>query len=56
MAESVEMYCVYIINTCDYCIDILPSLQQSIEDKIDSEYADKVDLNNQAQEMFNQLI
>lgn len=56
MSEDVEMKCVYIINTCEYCLDIIPTLQNSIEDKIDTEYADKIDLSNVASDLFRELI
>jgi hypothetical protein len=32
MADEVEMKCVFIINTCEYCLDIIPQLQSNIED------------------------
>jgi hypothetical protein len=35
MSEEVEMKCVYVINTCEYCLDVVPKLESSIEDKID---------------------
>lgn len=56
MSEAVEMNCVYIINTCEYCLEIVPSLQQSIEDQIDPEYQDAIDLANAASETFQDLI
>ena len=56
MSDDVEMKCVYIINTCDYMLDIIPQLQSSIEDKIDQEYSDKIDLEQSAEECFKELI
>lgn len=56
MSDDVEMKCVYIINTCEYCLDIIPTLQQSIEDKLDEEYLDKIDLANVASDLFRELI
>ena len=56
MSEAVEMKCVYIINTCEYCLDIMPQLSNSIEDKIDEEYRDRIDLNTQASDLFKELI
>lgn len=56
MSDDVEMKCVYIINTCDYILDIIPQLQSSIEDKIDQEYSDKIDLEQQAEDCFKELI
>lgn len=56
MADSVEMKCVYIINTCEYILDIVPQLQNSIEDKIDQEYIDKIDLSMFAGDLFRELI
>jgi vacuolar protein sorting-associated protein 53 len=56
MAEEVEMKCVIIINTAEYCQEIVPQLQQNIEDKINPEYLDKIDLTNHASEIFRELI
>lgn len=56
MSEDVEMKCVYVINTCEYCLDVVPKLESSIEDKIDEEYLDKIDLSTQASEVFRELI
>lgn len=50
------MKCVYIINTCEYILDIVPQLQNSIEDKIDQEYIDKIDLSMFAGDLFRELI
>lgn len=50
------MKCVYIINTCEYILDIVPQLQNSIEDKIDQEYMDKIDLSMFAGDLFRELI
>ena len=56
MSEDVEMKCVYIINTCEYVLDILPQLQNSIEDRLDPEYIDKVDLSQYSSDIFRELI
>lgn len=56
MAEAVEMKCVYIINTCEYILDVVPQLQNSIEDKIDQEYIDKIDLSIFAGDLFRELM
>lgn len=56
MADSVEMNCVYIINTCEYCLEIIPTLQQSIEDQINEEYLDKLDLVSSSEDTFQELI
>ena len=56
MADDVEMKCVYIINTCEYCLDIVPQLQNSIEDKIDPTYLEKIDLGTRAGDLFRELI
>ena len=56
MSDEVEMKCIYIINTCDYILDIIPQLQSSIEDKIDNEYKDKIDLETHADDCFKELI
>ena len=56
MAVEVELKCVLIINTCEYCQEIVPQLQQSIEDKINPEYLDKIDLSTFASQIFRELI
>jgi hypothetical protein len=33
-----EMICVYIINTCEYCLDTLPKVHEQIEDTITEAY------------------
>ena len=35
-----------MINTCEYCLETIPKLQQQIEDAIEDEYKSKVDLMN----------
>jgi len=55
MSDDVELKCVFIINTCEYCIEIIPQLQQSIENQIDEAYCDKVDLDGGC-DIFRQLI
>jgi hypothetical protein len=52
MSDAVEMNCVFIINTCEYCLEIIPTLQSSIEDQIDGEYLDKLDLINSSKDTF----
>lgn len=56
MSDAVEMNCVFIINTCEYCLEIIPTLQQSIEDQINEEYLDKLDLISSAEDTFQDLI
>ncbi len=52
MSDDVEMKTVYIINTCDYILEIIPQLQTLIEDKIDQEYLDRIDLVESAEATF----
>ena len=50
------MKCVYLINTSEYCLEIIPQLHQQIEDNISDEFIEKVSLKDQAEEMFRELI
>jgi len=52
MSDEVELKCVYVINTSEYVLEIVPQLQNQIEEKMDSEYQDKLDLANYAQDQF----
>ena len=33
-----ELRCIYIINTCEYCLETLPKLHSQISDTITEEY------------------
>lgn len=43
--DEVEIKCCYIINTCEYCLETIPGLNNQIQDKIDEQYKSKIDLN-----------
>ena len=34
LSEEQEMTCVYLVNTCEYCLETIPKLHTMIEDKI----------------------
>ena len=44
LKDEDELKCVYIINTCEYCIETIPGLHNQLIDKIDEQYKGKVDL------------
>lgn len=36
LTDEQEIKCVYVINTCEYCLETIPGLHNQIIDKIDS--------------------
>ena len=56
LTDDQELHCVYIVNTCEYCLETLPRLHEQIEDAIDEAYQDKIDLRDQAEDGFKELI
>lgn len=56
LSDEVELKCVYIINTAEYILDVVPQIQAQIEDKIDQEYLDSVELSQHVSEQFQELI
>ena len=56
LTDNDEMKCVYLINTCEYCLDTIPQLHQTIEDIISEEFVDNVDLKDNAEDMFREVI
>lgn len=52
LSDEVELKCVYIINTAEYILDVVPQIQAQIEDKIDQEYLDSVELSQHVSEQF----
>lgn len=53
LTEEIEAKACVVINTCEYCLETIPGLHQSVEDKIDEQYKSKVDL-NVAQDTFRE--
>ena len=54
MTDEQELTCAYIVNTCEYCLEMIPKLQLQIEDTIDSEF--DVDLQKSSESLFQELI
>ena len=55
LKDEDELKIAYIINTCEYCNNVLPALDEHIQNEIEDSYKDKVDL-EQSQEVFRLLI
>jgi hypothetical protein len=47
LAPDGELAICYIVNTCEYCAENLPKLQDAIQDKVDEEFKEKIDLDPQ---------
>ena len=47
------MACVYVVNTCEYCLETIPKLHSMIEDKIQGF---EIDLQEQSSIPFRELI
>ena len=56
LTDEQEIVAVYMINTCEYCLETIPKLQQQIEDAIEDDYKEKIDLMNSATDTFHELI
>ena len=56
LSDEEEMKCVYLVNTCEYCLETIPQLHQQIEDIISDEFVDNVDLKDTAEDMFREVI
>lgn len=45
-----------MVNTCEYCLETIPQLHDQIEDRISEEFENNVDLKDEAEELFRQLL
>lgn len=54
-SSSAESTVCYIINTCEYCAEVVPQLEQLVKNKISKPLKDKVDFNPEA-EAFTELV
>ena len=45
--ENAELGVCYIINTCEYCAEVVPTLESIIQKTIEPELADQVDLSDE---------
>jgi hypothetical protein len=50
LSEEEELTLAHIINTCEYCDQMIPSLEELIKSKIDESYVDKVDFTHSKEE------
>ena len=50
------MECVYIVNTCEYLLEMLPKLHAEIERTITEEYEEKLDLEATTSDACRSLI
>lgn len=53
LSDEQEMACVYVVNTCEYCLETIPKLHSMIEDKIQGF---EIDLQEQSSIPFRELI
>jgi hypothetical protein len=44
ITEGGQLMVCYVVNTCEYCSEILPQLEDTIKSKIDEAYKDSIDL------------
>ena len=56
LSDDQELRCVYIVNTCEYCLEVIPQLHDQIEDRISEDYENNVDLKDEAENQFRELI
>jgi len=45
--------CVYVVNTCEYCLETIPKLHSQIEEKIEGF---EIDLENACTPLYTDLI
>ncbi len=50
-----EVSVCYIVNTCEYCADILPQLETTVKSRVDAMYKDDIDLHVE-QNTFHDII
>ena len=55
LTPGMEVVLCYLINTAEYCAEVVPQLESLIKSKMKAEYVDKVDLNNEL-EMFQDSV
>jgi hypothetical protein len=51
-----ELRCIYIVNTCEYCLETLPKLHSQISDTITEEYENQLDLEETTSDLCRELI
>ncbi|CAM9703482.1 unnamed protein product [Laminaria digitata] len=53
LADDGEVTVCYVVNTAEYCADILPQLEDMIKSKMDPSFAEKVDLAEEQEPYYN---
>lgn len=53
LTDEQELACVYVVNTCEYCLETIPKLHSQIQETIQGF---EVDLQDQASAPFRELI
>lgn len=53
LTDEQEAACVYVVNTCEYCLETIPKLHQQIAETIQGF---EIDLQDQATVPFRELI
>lgn len=55
--EKVLQQACYIVNTCDYCLEMIPKVEQQAQDAFDDQfYSNQIDLSKQVEPIFHELI
>ena len=55
LSEAQEVTLAEIVNTCDYCTKMIPSLHSLLYKEIDETYKDRIDLDG-AKSMFDECV
>ncbi len=50
-----EMSVCYIVNTCEYCVEVLPQLEGTVKSRVDPKFEGDVDLSSE-QDAFHDVI
>jgi vacuolar protein sorting-associated protein 53 len=50
--DDIPRLACYIVNTADYCLESMPKLEENIQNRIDDEFQEKVDLEEEQDAMY----
>ncbi|CAN0348631.1 unnamed protein product [Ectocarpus sp. 6 AP-2014] len=53
LVDGGEVTVCYVINTAEYCADILPQLEEMVKSKMDASFKEKVDLAEEQEPYYN---
>lgn len=63
LSDEQELTCCYVVNTCEYCLEMIPKLESSVEDALAEDYREMMQTGAQAPPLgaaaeapFNELI